>query len=72
MADRYTNSYFTGLDLSPIQPNYVPENLDFYVDDIELEWLNDPAEKLKYDFIYLRNVIHTVRDRPHLFEGILQ
>lgn len=29
-----------GIDLSPIQPEWLPENVRFMVDDCEAEWLN--------------------------------
>ncbi|RFU80601.1 methyltransferase [Trichoderma arundinaceum] len=37
LADMYPNATFHGMDLSPIQPDWVPENVLFVVDDIEHE-----------------------------------
>ena len=34
VADEYPNAYVTGIDLSPIQPTYVPENCEFIVADL--------------------------------------
>ncbi|KAL7266005.1 NAD(+) salvage pathway protein, partial [Rhizina undulata] len=38
MADQYPSAEVIGVDLSPIQPNWVPPSLKFEVDDIEDEW----------------------------------
>lgn len=65
VGDMYPNSNFTGIDLSPIQPSYVPENVEFFVDDFEEEWL-DP--KNKYDLIHIRQALHSVRDPKLLAE----
>ncbi|KAK4068523.1 hypothetical protein Purlil1_13774 [Purpureocillium lilacinum] len=46
VADEYPSAGVRGYDLSPIQPQYVPPNVEFFVDDVEEEWL----ESTKYDF----------------------
>ncbi|CCX13551.1 Similar to mRNA 3' acc. no. Q4IPA4 [Pyronema omphalodes CBS 100304] len=38
MADNYPMAEVTGTDLSPIQPNWVPANCRFEVDDAMLNW----------------------------------
>ncbi|KAB5566351.1 S-adenosyl-L-methionine-dependent methyltransferase [Coniochaeta sp. 2T2.1] len=63
VGEAYPNATITGLDLSPIQPNYVPENVHFFVDDFEEEWL-DPEST--FDFIHIRHTIHSIRDRATL------
>lgn len=69
LADDYPNCEFHGMDLSPIQPDWVPENVLFVVDDIEHEagWTY-PDEK--FDYIHIRHTIHSIRDRPQLWERI--
>ncbi|KAH7175418.1 methyltransferase [Dactylonectria macrodidyma] len=71
LADEYPNSEFHGMDLSPIQPDWVPENVLFVVDDIEHEagWTY-PEEK--FDYIHIRHTIHSIRDRPQLWERIFK
>ncbi|UPK96997.1 hypothetical protein LCI18_007932 [Fusarium solani-melongenae] len=71
LADNYPNSQFHGMDLSPIQPDWVPENAIFVVDDIEHEggWTY-PEEK--FDYIHIRHTVHSIRDRPLLWERIYQ
>ncbi|PYH40229.1 class I SAM-dependent methyltransferase [Aspergillus saccharolyticus JOP 1030-1] len=52
-ADSHPGAMVVGNDLSPIQPSWVPPNVDFFVDDYEADWL----EKLNaYDFIHSRNL----------------
>src|SRR4051795_1295425 len=37
-ADDYPGAQVVGIDLSPIQPNYVPPNLQFEIFDLEEPW----------------------------------
>ncbi|KAJ4254440.1 hypothetical protein NW762_010038 [Fusarium torreyae] len=69
LADSYPNSEFHGMDLSPIQPDWVPKNAIFVVDDIEHEagWTY-PEET--FDYIHIRHVIHSIRDRELLWDRI--
>jgi hypothetical protein len=54
-----------GVDLSPIQPNWVPPNLKFVVDDIEDVWLY-PREH--FDYIHIRHTTHSIKNRPLLLQ----
>ena len=38
MAYAYPRAEILGIDLSPIQPGWVPPNCKFEVDDMELDW----------------------------------
>lgn len=71
MADVYPNSTFHGMDLSPIQPDWVPQNVLFVVDDIEHEggWTYPDN---KFDYIHLRHTSHSIKDRKQLWERIYQ
>jgi hypothetical protein len=51
-ADEFPSALIIGTDLSPIQPNIVPPNCMFYVDDVESEWTFGPDEA--FDFIHGR------------------
>ncbi|KAI8411578.1 hypothetical protein FOFC_08172 [Fusarium oxysporum] len=37
-ADDHPEAEVLGIDLSPIQPRFVPANLEFQIDDIDEEW----------------------------------
>jgi hypothetical protein len=53
-----------GIDLTPIQPPWVPPNLKFIVDDIEEdEWLNGSD----FDLVHLRQMTPLVKDLDKLF-----
>ncbi|KXX75400.1 Phosphoethanolamine N-methyltransferase 1 [Madurella mycetomatis] len=69
LGDKYPKTRFTGIDLSPIQPNMVPENVHFFVDDFEEDWV-DPENK--YDFIHIRHTLHSVRDLRTLLKRVMR
>ncbi|KAG9254733.1 methyltransferase [Emericellopsis atlantica] len=69
VADRYPDSELHGMDLSPIQPDWVPENVQFLVDDIEHEagWTYPENH---FDFIHMRHTLHSVQNRSELWERV--
>lgn len=52
MGDLYPNANVEGTDLSPIQPQTVPENVQFLIDDAESPDWAVPLDH--YDFIHTR------------------
>ncbi|KAH7133504.1 S-adenosyl-L-methionine-dependent methyltransferase [Dactylonectria macrodidyma] len=62
-SDEHPETEVIGVDLSAIQPTFVPPNLSFFVDDLEAEW----AYSKPFDFIYLRAMTGSIRDWPNLF-----
>ncbi|KAL3600231.1 hypothetical protein FPOAC2_04464 [Fusarium poae] len=69
LADMYPKSQFHGMDLSPIQPDWVPENALFFVDDIEHEagWTYSEDS---FDYIHIRHTLHSIKDREQLWDRI--
>ncbi|KAL7274175.1 hypothetical protein RUND412_002935 [Rhizina undulata] len=65
VADRFPSAQVIGVDLSPIQPSYVPPNLRFEVDDIEDDWT---YQEDSFDFIHLRHMAGYIYDWPKLFK----
>ncbi|KAK4213791.1 S-adenosyl-L-methionine-dependent methyltransferase [Rhypophila decipiens] len=57
-----------GVDLSPIQPVWIPPNVEFIVDDIEDNWVHDDD----FDFMHLRFVGVTLKDNCKLFRTIFE
>lgn len=57
-ADQFTNVHVTANDLSPIQPTWVPPNLQFEVDDVEDEW---PYSQ-PFDYVHIRNMGASIAD----------
>lgn len=53
-ADSFPDTTVIGTDLSPIQPDMVPPNLHFYVDDVESDWIYESHEA--FDFIHGRSM----------------
>jgi trans-aconitate methyltransferase len=65
MADRFPMASVMGTDLSPIQPNWVPPNVQFYIDDAESDWTFQNSEK--FDFIHGRAICGGIADWPRLY-----
>jgi cyclopropane fatty-acyl-phospholipid synthase-like methyltransferase len=49
MADKYPTAQVVGVDLSPIQPTWVPPNVKFEIDDVEDDWT---WKSDQFDLIY--------------------
>lgn len=54
----FPDAEILGTDLSPIQPEWVPQNVRFMVDDCEDDWLNG----FGWDFVHLRQMSGMVRN----------
>lgn len=69
VADMYPNAQFHGMDLSPIQPDWVPENVLFVVDDIEHEagWT---YPENSFDYIHIRHTCHSIKNRAELWSRV--
>ncbi|CAJ2508882.1 Uu.00g139080.m01.CDS01 [Anthostomella pinea] len=65
-ATKHPESDVLGTDLSPIQPEFVPPNCHFEVDDIEDEWVFSH----KFDYIHARHMVGSMTDFPKLFRAI--
>ena len=64
MADEYPNASVIGTDLSAMQPNMLPPNCKFEVDDAEEEWTYNQ----KFDFIHARMMVGAFKDWPAYFK----
>lgn len=63
-ADEHPEATVTGIDLSPIQPTWVPPNCVFQIDDFEADW----TYKKKFDFIHARMMLSSCNDFPRIFQ----
>lgn len=64
-GDMFPQSRVLGLDLSPIQPGWVPPNVSFLIEDVEDKWTwGTPGT---YDYIHIRNLAGAITDWPELF-----
>ncbi|CCE32993.1 uncharacterized protein CPUR_06916 [Claviceps purpurea 20.1] len=64
-ADRFPNASVTGTDISPCQPQWVPPNVSFEVDDASLEWTWDANH---FDFIHMRYIVGGIQNWTALFK----
>jgi hypothetical protein len=69
VGDKFERAQILGMDLSPIQPVFVPPNVKFVLDDIEHENGWDLPEN-HFDYIHLRHTLHSIRDRQKLLKRI--
>lgn len=54
MGDKFPQAQnVLGTDLSPIQPEWLPENVRFMIDDCEADWVNGSD----WDFVHMRQVV---------------
>jgi SAM-dependent methyltransferase len=63
-ADAYPSAEVTGLDLSPIQPAWVPPNCHFMIDDVEDDW-TFPSNY--FDFVHIRCLMGSISKWPELY-----
>ncbi|KAF4341651.1 phosphoethanolamine n-methyltransferase 3 [Fusarium beomiforme] len=63
-ADQHPSADVLGVDLSPIQPSFVPPNCRFEVDDINNEWTY-PDDN--FDFVHVRAMLGCIPDWTELY-----
>ncbi|KAL2826333.1 S-adenosyl-L-methionine-dependent methyltransferase [Aspergillus pseudoustus] len=64
-ADIHPSATVIGTDLSPIQPSWVPPNVQFVIEDCTEEWL---YEKESLDYIHIRGMYGSVGDWDALYK----
>ncbi|RDL31152.1 S-adenosyl-L-methionine-dependent methyltransferase [Venustampulla echinocandica] len=64
-GDEHPEATVFGVDLSPIQPTFLPPNVIFQIDDIEEPW----AYSQKFDFIYARMMTGSLSNWPKFFDS---
>jgi len=68
MGDLFPGAEILGLDLSPIQPLWIPPNVKFVIDDVEDEWANGG----EWDFAHFRNMALVLRDLQRVVDQTFQ
>ena len=66
MAEKYPAAEVIGVDLSPIQPSWLPNNCRFQVDDVEDTW----NWNRDFDFIHSRAMAVAIKDWPKYISNI--
>jgi hypothetical protein len=69
VGDQYPSVVVSGVDLSPIQPSWVPPNVKFTVDDMESPWLSPENH---FDYIHGRHIVMAVKNWARLMQRALK
>ncbi|KAK4178875.1 S-adenosyl-L-methionine-dependent methyltransferase [Triangularia setosa] len=69
MADEFETAEVLGVDLSPHQPDWVPPNVKFMIDDVESPWLHP---RNHFDYIHSRHTVMAIKDWPRLMRRALE
>ncbi|UNI24088.1 hypothetical protein JDV02_009865 [Purpureocillium takamizusanense] len=64
MGDQFPSAHVLGIDLSPIQPDWLPPNVRFLVDDVESPWLHP---RNHFDYIHSRHTVMAIKDWTRMF-----
>ncbi|KAM0239566.1 hypothetical protein ACHAP5_008212 [Fusarium lateritium] len=64
MADEFPSAKVVATDITPSQPNFVPPNLEFQIDDAQQEWTFEPES---FDFIHIRYLQGSINDWDKLY-----
>lgn len=59
MADTYPMAEVIGTDIAPVQPNWVPPNVQFFLEDAEDTWTFSPNT---FDLVFSRETSFAIRD----------
>jgi len=68
MGDEFPNAEVLANDLSAVQPNWVPPNVKFEIDDVESPWLHN----IPFDYIFCRYMAACIKDWPKLVGSIYE
>jgi len=68
-GDAHPEAQIVATDLSPIQPTFVPPNVEFQIDDFTADWTFAPAS---FDFIHARSLYGCVEDYQALYSEALK
>ncbi|KAK7413131.1 hypothetical protein QQX98_008017 [Neonectria punicea] len=64
-ADEFPNASVIGTDLAPIQPSWVPPNLEFQIDDCTQDWT---FQDESLDYVHMRWLVGSIKDWAALFK----
>lgn len=67
-GDTHPSASVTATDLSPIQPEIVPPNVEFQIDDFCSAWTFTPSS---FDFIHARSIYGCVADYQAVYGEVL-
>ncbi|CAK7215832.1 hypothetical protein SBRCBS47491_002617 [Sporothrix bragantina] len=68
MGDKFPDTQILGTDLSPIQPEWLPENVRFMIDDCEADWENGSD----WDYVHMRQMVGLITKPDEVVKTIYQ
>jgi hypothetical protein len=69
VANENPGSFVLGVDLSPVQPLWVPPNVRFEIDDVEKTWTFPPDS---LDFVHIRDMDGAIQDWSNVMKEAYQ
>ncbi|KXH34797.1 TAM domain methyltransferase [Colletotrichum salicis] len=66
VAEEHPESEVIGVDISPVQPDFMPPNCSFEIDDLEKPW----TWSKQFDFIFSRTLSGSILDPAKLVDSI--
>jgi len=63
IADMYPSAHIVGTDIAASQPQCLPPNCEFEIEDAEDDWV---FPKVSFDYIHVRELLMSIRDWPKL------
>ncbi|KAJ4251467.1 hypothetical protein NW762_011452 [Fusarium torreyae] len=67
MADQFPSAKVVATDITPTQPSFVPPNVEFQIDDAQLDWTFEPES---FDFIHIRYLQGSIDDWDKLYSQV--
>jgi ubiquinone/menaquinone biosynthesis C-methylase UbiE len=67
VADEYPSAKVIATDITPSQPNFVPPNVEFQIDDAMMDWTFEPES---FDFIHIRYLQGTIDDWDKFYSQV--
>jgi len=69
VADQHPETQIIGVDLSPIQPEFIPGNCTFELDDCTEPWTWPDSH---FDLIHIRALLGSIADWPQLYREVYE
>ncbi|KAI5857387.1 S-adenosyl-L-methionine-dependent methyltransferase [Durotheca rogersii] len=68
-ADQHPGAEVTGVDISAQQPQWIPPNLKFEIDDVTRPWTYKPNS---FDYIHMRWLVGSITDWTSLYKEVFK
>ncbi|KAK5998338.1 Methyltransferase pytC [Cladobotryum mycophilum] len=72
VAELYPSAKIIGSDISPIQPPWLPNNVEFHIEDLDDEFQDWTSVYQNADLIYMRSVLQTIRNSELFLDRVYE